>query len=830
MRNLDNFEFVNRTEELEALRNRVFPHVVKGTFTFLRSPLGFGKSRLTDRLIDEIQIDGPTCIVVDPAIRSKSRSDRIYAWFFVQRAAEPTAKRTVVGRQEFRTFADFLRKTQWRKINWKQVYENSKGVTSFRDLIKVGIEFAENLFKFGRYNPDTLLQEDSRFAGEVAQKYVRELVNYRPTLLVVRESQNIDPESLKFFLSLGEASPTCSIIFEYTNLHNFFSAEHEKIIFETITEKTSLAVFDLLRLNLKEFHYLLKKYAPLDQKIESIAELQWDGNLRIIRELKYRVMVGGASMGIESYDLKAAIQKNISSLSARRKLILALVATNIEAIDREVLISALRQIDPTISTSVVLSELTELERGDGYIRIEGDIVALADEDLIDAVMVSPAMLPMLKLAATSLRDFYIEIINGNKFTTMRLQSALRQAIALCASTGDIFALRNLVRMLDLATRQAHNQTLYINIVADVVLTRGGLSELEKQELIGWASSAAYEAGDFATASKLIEALPELRSFDIALLACCYGEINRHEDALGLAAKLSGPTQERSINIEMTAKLIECLSLFAMRKTVEAIAVHTALRNNEAYAVSPLFGFVLRFTELASDFPDCTHDVLASVEVFHRAGLSKSAAYSQLAGAMHLAYMGQIKAARQLVAKAEHELQPHVHDQQIILNNSVVIDLLTRKPNFSQCLEKLSSALFTVGDDFSRLTLHNNRLICYALTGDSAHAIHTIEVIDQILAAPIFGNRDIFITVCFNIWRYYLDAKQPKKAVRYKEIALSVNLAASCYPSYWKFRFELEKTAEAKFNFLLRHKYHPNYLSHWLIDLEGLDVLKEEVLQ
>jgi hypothetical protein len=375
----ENFEFVNRTEELEVLRNRVFPHVPKGTFTFLRSPSGFGKSRLTDRLMDETKADGSTCVVIDPAIRSKSRSERIYAWFFVQRAAEPGARRAVPGRREFRTFADFLRRRRWRKIDWKQVvYENSKGATSLRGLTKTGIELAENLLKIGRYSPNSLLQEDSRFASEVAQEYVGALANYRPTLLVIRECQNIDPESLRFLLSLGETATCCSLIFEYTNRDYTFSAEHEKIIFETVSGKDSLVVFDLLKLDLKEFRYLLRKYAPLDKRVEATVELHWDGNLRIIRELKYRIMVGDRRTPSKSLDLRATIQKNISDLSTQRRLILAVVAVHIEAIDRATLIGTLRRIDPSISPMTITSDLAGLETDEEYIRVLGNSIREMD--------------------------------------------------------------------------------------------------------------------------------------------------------------------------------------------------------------------------------------------------------------------------------------------------------------------------------------------------------------------------------------------------------------------------------------------------------------------
>lgn len=114
-----------------------------------------------------------------------------------------------------------------------------------------------------------------------------------------------------------------------------------------------------------------------------------------------------------------------------------------------------------------------------------------------------------------------------------------------------------------------------------------------------------------------------------------------------------------------------------------------------------------------------------------------------------------------------------------------------------------------------------------MTKDVARAAHTIDVIDRILVTPGFGNRDIFVTVCYNVWRFLIETGDNDRAARYKQIALSVNLETSCYPLYWKVRFGFLSECEEKFGFLLRRKYHPDYLSHWQIDLDGLDVLKVE---
>jgi hypothetical protein len=639
-------------------------------------------------------------------------------------------------------------------------------------------------------------------------------------LFIVRETQNIDPESLKFFLATGTTETSCCIIFEYTTPDNKFSAAHEKIILDS-GAKPSMVILDLVKLKLTDFHYLLRKYAPLDKDVQAIAEVEWDGNLRIIRELKYRAMVRHA-VGAPALDLQTAMQKNLAGLTTRRRLILALLSRHVEAIDRVVLSAVLRRIDSAIDDRAIASDVEQLAQTDGYIRLEGGRAAIADEDLLTAIMASPAVAGLLKLAAVSLREYYLDVLSGASLACGSLNSALRQAIALCAATGDIFALRNLIELLDRSARQAHNQALYVNIVADAVLARPELSEIERRELVEWAAASAYETGDYSATVRLLESSTNLQSYELAMLACCYGEINRHREALDLAKQLGASPAQCDW---LAAKLIECLSLFAIGEKDQASILHAELRSDATLEASPLFGFVLRFSEVVHDFPDCTADVLESANHFRRFGLAKSAAYSSVSGAAHLAYLGKIRAARQRLIAAQKELRPHVRDQSILLNNSVMIELLSTKPRLLWCLEKLKAALFTVGDDFSRLTLHSNCLICYALQGDKERGNQVVDAIDRILRAPGFGNHDIFVTVCYNVWRFCLASGQPEKASRFKSIALQVGLENACYSKYWNVRFGFQTSAEPAFSFLLQHRYHPEYLSHWLVDLEGLCVLK-----
>ena len=784
---MEEINFVNRVEELHVLLERIAHSSDQSTITFLRAPSGYGKSSLTDRLIEVLPEEGPTCIVVDPSIRSKSRSDRIYGWFFVQRAAEPTAIRRNKDKIRIQTFAEFLRWNQYSKINWKHAYENLKESASLSKIIKLAIEFFENVLKIGRYSPQSLLQDDSVFSTRIAQEYIAAIAAKGSLIFIIRECQNIDPESLRFFLTLGEQVNGIAVVLEYTTSDGKFSPEHEKIILDAITDKTSLIIFDLLRLGIEEFRLLLQKHVTGDKHIEAAVELYWDGNLRIIRELKYRVMIGNLIDVSGPLQLETTIKQNVDLLSKRKRAILAIVTSHIEAIRTDVLFSVLKQIDATVTLKKLKSDLEQLDAREKY--IQADIfISLANEDLMEAVSASNKMKPLLNLAEIKLRDFYLNVVRGEISTGLSLQAALRQAIALCAKTKDVVALQGLINILDSSVLQALDQTLYINIVAGAIASFTDLSPLERKKLLDWTITAAYEVSDFPTAASLLESSSDLNHHDIALLACCYGEMNRHVEALKLAESLRKSAKKERINVIIVAKLIECAALFALGRKTDAEKVHNSLRFNDRYVASPLYGYILRYTEIIMDFPECISDVLQSAEIFRENKFLKSAAYSQLAGAVHLAYKGANADARKLITDAQQILLPFIRDRQIILNNTVVVELLTPNPDLDYCLDQLNSALFTVKDEFYRLALHNNRLICFWLKEDYSQAIHSAEVIEDILADPKFGNRDVFWTVCFNVCSFFDEIGDTKKSQRFKLFLSDLDLEDSCLSGLLEFPF------------------------------------------
>jgi hypothetical protein len=664
------------------------------------------------------------------------------------------------------TFAKFVRTRQVGQVNWRQLYDNAKETASLSKLVRFGIELLENLLKIGKFSPNALLQDEGSFATEIARRYLALLIQSGPAIFVIRDSQNIDPESLGFYLAKASHCNNTSLILEYTT-EDGFTTEHEKVITDTIPDGVDVAIWDLHELEKNELRTLLRLYFPERQQLYGEVESRWTGNLRILRE--YRLLTQGGNHEW-SPQLPEALSANLARLSNRQKAIIAIVAVHVEPLSFDTLLGVIRRIEGEIEPSQLRRSVRDLEKIEQYLVVDTQI-RLSDEDVADAVINSRSMSASVTLAQVRLRDYYLDAIEGFGAGGSSIHLIMRQAIALCARTGDVIALRKLLNVLQANARGATDQTLYVNLIAAYLLSDPSATVENDMGILRWTAEAAYEVEDFATCAALLETISEPGRYEKAILASCYTETNRHAAALELTKTFVDSTRGVSITdvAAIIGTLIRVSAYYALGAKEQSARTYFKLRYESALWSSPLFGFILRFREIAEDFPGCFEDVLLSAKVFDQHQMVKSAAYSRLSSAVHLAYSGNLRRARKELSKAEKALSGEIKDRHILLNNSVVVELLRPSPQLARCIIDLNSGLITVRDEFSRLTLHNNRLIAYWLSGDNGGAWQSIRVIETVLGNPNFGNRDIFWTALFNVCGFLRENDEPEYCNRFTDM-------------------------------------------------------------
>jgi hypothetical protein len=823
----EEIEFRNREQELDHLLARVPPIADRSTITFLRAPSGYGKTRLVDQVVGQIDHSKLRYVLVEPEIRARHQTGRVYAWYFVQRGAAGLLDQNGVSASL--SFSRFLRRQRFRRIHWRSIYESGKEAFSLSKLVKMGIEFGENLLGKNRFHPDALLKDESTFATGLARDYLEWLVRTgSPILFVVRETQLIDLESFRFFLNLHKVAQQVFFYFEYTS-ESAFLPEHQKIVEESRSADSNIRIVDLLRLNQKEFLYLLKKYVSEEIEADSSEFLRWNGNLRLVRELKEHVYVdrpyeGAIHSAPLASDLRVLIHDRIQTLTNPTKLILASVVSHVEAIPIAVLKVVVGNVDTSVEERTFERIVTELVSGSRYLRSDGSRLAIGDEDVASVILDSPSFSRFRALAEKSLREVYLGVLAGDRSVSVPLPLAFRQAIALCLATGDSTALRRLIATLASGARTSHDQSMYVGLVADALLRRVGVG-IASTELQEWASASAYEIGDYHLASELIRALPLRGPLYEGLLGFCYGETNQHAQALEIGRTLQ--MSQDDPDIRTLGRLIQVANLFAVGRKGEASEMHADMRGDKSISDSPLFGYVLRFTELFLSFPECTQDVLSSIDHFNRHQLKASAAYSCLSGAMHLAYAGDLKQASESIRSAKGYLEPEVRDLHVLYNNEAVVELLSERPDFSACMTKLDHAAYSVRDDFYRAVIENNRLVCRWQLGDNNDARLSVQLLVQAMRSPEFGNRDVFWTFTYNCWAFLNEIGDTQAADELRRSLANVKVEQLDYDDYWRFRFGEGERPPVRYDHLLKFRYHPEYLSHWLVDLDAIRAAKAE---
>jgi tetratricopeptide (TPR) repeat protein len=822
-------EFINRNEELAFLRAFVPPVCRASSLVILRAPSGFGKSTLTDQLISELDSQSVNVAVIDPSIRIRSGDARIYGGYFIQRCAADLAARS--EKNHTLRFKQFLSQRKWITAREKDHTDVLRKYPSPAGIYSTVVEYFERLIGTGPYSEEKILSSDAHFAVQICREFVQSVSSQNALVSIIREAQHIDHESLRFFLGSNKTVADQHLILEYTSFNGRFDPDHEKILLRELEDHSDAHILDLLQLDRTHLQELIRKNLGAEVDLSSEYYLHWDGNLRAISEMRYRVALARRldspyEIKRTLSDLNSQIAEHLKDLVPLQRLMLALVLVNIEALDRHTLLAIAGRIDARSSISDRDQRLSELITEHRFLEASREGIRLQNEDVAAAIKSEPSFQALTALAQKGLRDFYRDLIARQEFTNVAAAAAVRQTLRLCALTNDTVGLVDTARQLTNIIEQSNDQGLYVDAIADAI-SGGDLTGQEQQGLVDWAASLAYGVADFDRTATILLALPQdsLDPYQAIMLACSHQEIGNHQAALDLIAK------RRALwpwtDARLAADIVEFLVLRAWNRFNDARACLIAILDNPKYLDRALLGYALRLSESIYEFPAATENLLQSAAVFHAHGLSRSKSYSELAAAMHLAREGRLAEASSLVNGAMSLLQGEVRDHHLILNDQAVVELLQDSPDFEACIRNLTIAMQTSREDFSDVTLLNNLAISYHQSGRLPEAVDCVERILTILEDPTFGDEEVLWGLAFTSMNVFDAVNEPKRAQEMRAMPMKRGRRPLLYQSYWEFRFGQRNDADPKFQFMLRFSYHPLFLSHWLIDVEGLEVLRRE---
>lgn len=823
-------EFVNREAETAFLMKCFEGDTPTPAMVIIRSPTGFGKSRLTDQFRSVYAGAPYSFCVVDPSIRSGIGETRLYNGFFLQRSAEALSALGSLPGSKWPTLDDYLKRRRWKTAAEKPFSETLGDLPSAGSLYKVAFDYAYRLFGAGKYGAKQLLSSDQSSAVSICAEYARAILSGHPIVLILREAQHIDLESLRELLLLNHTRSGAHLIFEYTSDNGRFAPEHEKAFLRAAEERKSISILDLARLNFDHLERLIQTHIKSDFALESQYYLSWDGNLRSVVELRFRVAIGhrlaGPAAIISVLDnVKRSVESHITDLSSVERLVLATLSAHVEAIDQSTLSAIISTIDPRAQPLSVSGGIADLEKRHRFVaQIDGRL-RLHDETIALAISTMASMRPLIAISEKALRDHYRALLDSRDYSATGISVAVRQMFRLCARTKDAAGLINATSALLDEIKHARDQTIYVNAISSAIEADPALYGKDHDGLVLWAASLAYSVCDWERVTSLLRSKSSQDAFSMMMNACALQEIGEHDEALSIARELavSGTTS----NQRLAGYLVQALINGCRGNQDEARAELKALIDNPEYCSSPLLGYAYRFFEVVDGFVECLDKLESSIAWFDRFGFEKSKAYSQLPAAMFLARVGRIEEAKALLSEAHRTLADEVRDQHMLLNNQAAVDMLSDSPDFSKCASMLTNALRFARDDFSELTILSNLGLANWMCGRTGEAVDCAEKTLKILENHDFADKDIYWPVCFNAARIlsatgFADRSSEALAFpRHKGRPVSVN------QNYWAYRYGEKSTIDAQYVFLASRPAHPMYLSHWIIDLEGLELLKQE---
>jgi len=821
-------ELVNREQDLTLLLGLLPPRRSGSSFIVLKAPSGFGKTRLTTKVIELLQAEGVFVVALEPQVRAKNIASSVYQGFYIQRCAEALdyAVKLPANNALAPDFEAFLKTERVRRTKAVDVKGALRRLPGLKTAYGVGVELLDRLLNTGDHSSKKLLTSDSREAVETCSRYIRHVAKAVRVVLVVREAQHIDQASLNLLAEVADSGSPHSVILEYTldasgDLNQLFSDLVETAYLQ---DADWLHIVELLRLTKPHLEQLLRLTVPGAGDINGEYYLKWDGNVRLIRQLRFSISVEHRrSEPLQLQNLKDGVvrqyQHQIQQLTPTDRFTLCLLLVHGEAMPKALAGLLLEKLNALATKGVVDQIVAGLVTTELVAVHTGDLLGLENEDVAEAVRTYPPLGGNLMLARGALRDYYRVIVTNAATHPTDVSFAVRQTLRLSVELGDMTTVEELVAHLSNGVTASVDQSWYVAQIVTAIGENARLFADQQDRLLLWAAELAYEISDFRKARDLLRQMFSKSAFSEALLCACCTETGDHEEALAMAGQLM---MGSDANERFAGQLVELILLRCIGKVGEARQLWDKLEAQSGVSELKLYGYLLRFKELVADFPDCLDALRASSEWFIAHGLPSSAAYSELTLASHIARQGEGIAATVAVSRAKDLLASAARDQHILLNNEVAVNLLADDPDPAVCCDKLIRAIPCSGDDYSDLVLYTNLAVAAALADRQELAMESVGRALRIAGSPRFADRDVFWGVSFNL--RFVDARLGLHYDPKLNQLFGILRPHSLQNDYWQHRNSSASPVPERFRHMLTKPYHPMFLSHWTIDVDGLRAL------
>jgi hypothetical protein len=821
-------EFLDRVAERAFLLDMLPPRAQSPSIGVIRGPTGYGKSLLTTWLAAALAEKGVATCIVDPQVRAPVEHSQVYQGRYLQACIEALERARLMG---VASFESYIRERGLKNLGEYRPGKHLRAMPGWSTVYSIGIDLLDRVLVRGEFAPAALLKSDDAVVTALCAAYLRAITATPVMVLIIRETQLCDAMSLRELLRAHREAKGLFLLFEYTTDDRSLRVEHQKLFEAEVAADQKVRILDLERLPWNEVQSLLERYARDSGLIEGEFQAKWDGNLRAVKELRYRVALGQSGTAADlalpaPTNLLANLQVGIGGLGRTQRFLLATLAEHIEPIPQAVFRAMAASVPTAFGLSSNVDDMVAtLAEQDRFVGLRGSDIGIANDDIARAIVSMPDHLRYQLVARQTVLDYYAGILRARDFSGASLVTAARHAIRLASSQADLPMLTALLELIENEINASTDPAIYVDLVVRCANEAVGIGANERARLLAWAAKFAYRSSDFTRVVTILDAPGSaMAPADVLLLAHSLIEVAREDDARRLARDIKARTDIPQS--ELVGELI-LGNLDLVTMDLEGCLRRLERVVEQADAIgSALAGHALRLMESAVGEREAVEYCDASIERFERLGLPIAAAYSRLAVTRHLARLGKWQQAIKRLDEAQPALTGIVASRHFLLNNRAGVELLSPKPDFKLAQQMLRQALTVSRDKFSDMTILQNLLIAAwqaeddELAQDAAGQL--TRRLDQVDATAVLMAEGS----CFALAGYF-EARgdiTARDRVRQKARSMMGTLSSS----YWAWRFgEMADRPPRYPSQIMDKPYHPSFLSQWQLDQEVVDWLMRQ---
>ena len=771
-------KFVNRSTELEFLTAQKAFLGKRNNVVLVCGESGVGKSKLTQRFIDQNSKGVPSIKV---AIGQKELDGYEAGYYFTKLArAFHNASKTDT---RINSLPNFLREGTTsaypRNKIWKSIKSDLSKQIPFSETIGTiaDLVLQEGDFDLGKFFQST--DSETLFA---LNDYVTEVTNTTSLIINIENFQGIDSRSLDLLTPIIKYGNNCLYLLEFTdNDKKGYTFSELTGLFEQ--EEINFTPLPVKPLDLEELKKIIEDEPIISWELFQRSYVNWDGSVRSLVDVLAKIKYGLLPLQSSFIDINNATRDHLLSLSKGELFLLSIIHVHNEPVQKSLLAKLITHKDTLQYVLDVQTILSNLENR-ALIKFLGDEISIA-HDSISMQLIDIGDYPRFSLIGQRFWLYiYEDLLLADDVYSSRgwkLMKVLNFASLLNLDTK-IYELLSEISNEALRSRDPEKMIFYVQNVRTNLIKHHLKYKERLLQIDYWLIELYYKIGKSISAWNILCELEDFSRKYSVIKAILLEQIGSHYEAIEFCnQELNKP--DKPANYELALRLVRLVTNFDVGNIEATRSEFRDIYQNKRFSDLFEYGFLLRNGELVFSTRDSLPYYEKSVAHFEKYGAIRQLAFSRITYGVHLGLTGELKKARREFTKAQEELGNVISERHTLLNNFAVLLLFERNTG-GETEMLLRQAMLTAASDFERITINISYLVLMDWRDNREEAENTISVILKILETPSFASKEIIRYAYFDIYNYYLRIGEDTKAIFFRNKIDELNIIETPIWKFW----------------------------------------------